>query len=611
MSRLLSILERFWRAPFAPAAVVLAATWAVLWLGHPPAFLHSDTHEDLLLARACIEDGRCATAGASTTMPGVEQGALWISLLAVWRAAGLSIAAIQALVFLLAAVSVALLFAYLRPRSPRLAWATAALTALAWLYGGSLSVLWNPSLTPLPAALLFVVGLDHAERGRWWGPLSLGLALGLTVETHPVAVLLAPGALVLAGASCRSRLWAFLAPVVAAALAFGLYAGISPAAALANARAAVGAAGVLLPVGALVLVGTAGLSQPWLRRASESRRTLIAAAALALPVLVAVAARRIVSDQAPLGPRYVAPAIAPLAYLIGRGADRLLARRPAAATLSLAALVAALWPAFHARVDERTLSGVEAVERSFRRRGVTLDEAYARVSGPACREVLGGLAALGLPFGGPLQELSHESVVVGMANEIERAGGDPARFGRGRWEVLSAQGGDVVVGELDAWIDRRRFSACVFTDAGGDPICIERDMRAGVKALMGPELMLARLSEPYVEWRDDPHAGGLAERVVYRLPVRVPPGAGTRTLSIPVVGRYECHRTRFVAFEGVPVTGALPSTTVSVRSTDSWQEGTAVVEAERGSCGYLDVFPPCTSEIAEDDEPAMRRVLEH
>jgi hypothetical protein len=603
-----------WRAPLMTLAV-FAAAWLVLELGHPPVPLHDDTHEDLLQARVCLEEGRCPTVGVSTTVPGVAQGALWVNALAALRAVPVSVGAIHGLTFALAAASIALLFAYLLVRRgrPRLAWAAAALCTLGWLHGGTLHVPWNPSLSPLPAALLLVLALEHAERGRWWGALPLGLALGLTLETHPVAVLAVPGTLLLAGMACRRGAAALLAPALTGATALGLYAAMSPGAALQNGVAALRAAGTPLLVGAVALPGVALLLQPRFRRARARPRDLLAALALALPPLAVVVGTALLSDEAPVGPRYLSPALPAVALLAAEALAPALSVRGAPAALAVGAALLALWPATRHEAGIRRLAALEAVRTALEADGLTLDHAFARVSGPACQPLVGGLAAVGMPLGRPANgELRPRSLVVAMADELADLGASPDDLARGRWRTVPTPVGPALLGELATWVDRRRFTACVFTEADGEPTCGAHDLGEGIRAVLGEHPpLLPRLTDPSVRWRRDGAGRRWPRRVVYRLPVRIPPRAGQRTVFVPTVAGEACRVHRFVDAEGLRLGSPLGGEALVLESTDAPQRGALAVEvAVRGCPPFaLEVFPPCLSERAPEDGPALRRLL--
>lgn len=604
MTRLASVAGRAVRRPAVAAALVFALAWALLEMGHPPCPTHGDTHEDLLLARACVEEGRCPTVGVNTRMPGVSQGALWISLLAVLRAVPVSVGAIHSLTFALAAAGVALLFATLRRRSTPLASATAALTLAGLLYGETLHVPWNPSLTPLPAALLLVVALDHAERGRWWGALPLGLALGLTLETHPVALLLAPGATLVAGLGSERRAAALLSPALTGAIALGTYAAISPDAARGNAATAIDRMGWAIAVGAVGVSAAALFFHERFRRADARTRTLVAALALSTLPLVVVAAWT--ATQPRFDARYAVPALPALAYALAAGIGRG-ARSPAPLWALTACALVAISRSPREAHDEPPLAALEAAGQALHGEGMTLDEAFARVGGPGCADVIGALAATGMPMQGPASELPRESLILTMAAELE--GGAARDLERGRWRTIPTAWGDVLVGELPTWVDRRRMSACVFSERGEELTCVERDLAGGVRALMSIEEDLTRLADPTLQWSEDPRRELASHRVVYTLPVRVPPGAGERTLSVPRAAR-DCRAARFLAVEGVRARGALPAASVTLESARDEQEGSVTIEITACGDDSLPLFPPCLTEIAPTDGAALRRILD-
>lgn len=593
--------------------VVFVLTWGLLELGHGPSALHGDAYEDLLRARACTEDALCRTVGVNTSVAPIAQGALWVDVLAVLRGVGLSVDAIRSVTFALTASSIAIVFAVLRRRGAReVGWLTAGLLCVTYLVGGLLRVPWNPSLTPLPAAFLFLLCLKQADDARWWRAVPLGVALGLTLESHPVAALVVPGALVVAGLTAESRRAAWLMPAFTALVASGLYALISPGAALVNTAALLAAAplsGIFAALAALTAAAAA--VRPRFARATPRQRAIATAALLAGPVALAVTGRALVeAELGALGVRYFAPALPALAFLLAESVAPALRARPVRIGLTVVALVGALAIfVLRRREPEPTFAALDAVRAALEADGVSLDEAWVRVSGPGCVDVLGGMAALGMPISGPAGGASHGSLIVSLL-PTEAVGADPRR---GRWRTVRTPVGPVRLGELDTWVDRRRFSACVFSDDVAEPVCLERDLGDGIWALNESlHEGISRLADPSVEWRppEVPHRRA-ATRIVYRLPIRVPPGSATRTIFLPPAAMGECSAARFTGAEGVRVVPQRRAGALVVESTAAWQRGVVTVEVDLPDCGALslDVFPPCLSELASDDGPALRRLL--
>ncbi len=106
-------LTRLIRMPslkIVSAVCVTLVAWA--WLDHiNPAFpITDDGVRDQLLARDCVELGRCRLIGASASVTGFHHGAAWIDLLAAVRLLGGGTVAARRSVLWLLALSVGTLF---------------------------------------------------------------------------------------------------------------------------------------------------------------------------------------------------------------------------------------------------------------------------------------------------------------------------------------------------------------------------------------------------------------------------------------------------------------------------------------------------------------------
>src|SRR5437870_365383 len=85
---------------------------AFAWLNHVnPVFpIWNDGVRDQLLARDCVELGHCRLIGATASVPGFYQGAVWIDLLVAVRLLGGDTAAARTVVLALLALGVGTLF---------------------------------------------------------------------------------------------------------------------------------------------------------------------------------------------------------------------------------------------------------------------------------------------------------------------------------------------------------------------------------------------------------------------------------------------------------------------------------------------------------------------
>jgi len=181
-------------------AVFLVAAAAFLWALPLPLPVHDNTVRDLLLAQECLRGDGCPLEGQSAAFGGLYQGGMWKLVLAALQALGLGPDGAARLIALLAALAVVVTF--LVGRS--LMGETAGLVAAALLILGLglnptvLNILWNPSLLPLPTALLLACGIGAARTRSTGAWLGLGLATSLTLQSHVIALVWLPAILVLA-----------------------------------------------------------------------------------------------------------------------------------------------------------------------------------------------------------------------------------------------------------------------------------------------------------------------------------------------------------------------------------------------------------------------------
>jgi len=358
--------------------------------------------------------------------------------------------------------------------------------------------------------------------------------------------------------------------------------------------------------GAVVISAAAARLQPRFLAASDRARAVAVSIALAGPPVAAIAFAWLVMDRISPGARYLAPVIPAVAYAMVEGLAPLLRVRAVSASLALGAAAITVL----ASVQLEPAISQEALESAtvvLRAEGVSLDDAWAHVSGPECAAVLGGFAALGLPIAERSERPDNQSWFLRPASELQ--GADLATLERGRWRAAAE--GELVLGELDTFIDRRRFSVCVFgEDPAREPMCVDRDLGAGVRALTRGERAFSGLEEPSVQWHTDTH-GPAARRAIYRLRIDVPARASRRTLSISRAGQPSCLGVRFLAAEGVRTGSTLPADELVVLGADEAQRGVVIVEVDGTTCSMhsLPIFPPCVSEVAPEDGLALRRLL--
>jgi len=563
----------------AEGLFVLLLAWLMLQLGHDPPPLHSDSHEDLLLARACLERQECPGAGAMTSWPGIAQGALWVNLLAAMRALGIPVGAIHSATLGMAALGTAVGFAAVRERGAVEAWCFAGVAVLALVGGGTLGVLWNPSLMPLPAALMFALCLRASGTRRWWDALSVGLALALTFEGHPVAALAVPGALAAVGLSAPSRAAALAGPPLTLAVALGVHWLMSPVAVATNLATLLGVFGPGTILAALaVFVGAVAWLRPRWRSRLLADAPLLTAALLAVPGLLGFAYRALVGGA--VGPRYLGAVTLPVAYLATRALGSSVGARGTVALLLAGGLVIGV--ALRQRTPELSLPMLEGAVQQWTREGLSLDDVLARTSGPRCRNVVAAAAATGAPI---VPSAAMRRVVSDESDFVLSLAPDPSVAGRPRRLA------GLVVTKVRPWLRRRRFTACVQTEV---PVCVERDLTAGIDTLMGDDpWMLPRLSEPSLHWTDERLARRPASPVTYRFAISVPASSGAREITLP--RRAHGCAARFVALSGVE--GTRDRDRLVLRSVQRPQRGHVTVAVDPGCGGAaLVIFPPCTLE---------------
>ena len=153
-----------------------------------------DTSRDLVLARRCVEGGRCLAMGASTSVEELHQGAAWMWHVATLQSLGANPHGIQAISFLAIAIALALLmFAGETEVGPGAGLLAAAATLVyIGATGGEFYTQWNPSLMLLPATLLHYALLHAARFRSFIFYIASALCLSVMVQLHPVAMIDVP-----------------------------------------------------------------------------------------------------------------------------------------------------------------------------------------------------------------------------------------------------------------------------------------------------------------------------------------------------------------------------------------------------------------------------------
>lgn len=379
------------RTTLAVAAV--SAAW--LWLRFLPAPLHRDTVRDLLLARD-LTDGRLLhLSGAWTSFGQLHQGVLWLDVLGMARELGLGPPAVHylALVSIVAAALVVLLVArrHLHLSRP-LAAAAAVAFALLVRFATELPILWNPTLLPLPLALLLLLTVASVERTRLLDAAFAGVLLAACIDLHVVAFGLA-GLLAFVFAAMAPRPWRTVA--VAGAACFGAMLLDSPVATIADVLFFLTKEPVL--VGLAGIVPIAGWALRGRMRAlsalGRSRAVILVwfglfAAILVLSILPGPGHRNILYQ-----PRYLIPFLPGGILGLALGLDLAIGRLAPAGLRSLAGwAVAGLLLALTMR--PASVASAQAVKRGVRLADLPRIEATVRHHGLHAQDLLRHLYAV-------------------------------------------------------------------------------------------------------------------------------------------------------------------------------------------------------------------------
>lgn len=584
-------------SPWVVSTCVGGAAIGVLALAASAPVLQADVARDFLLARDCVELGRCHLRGATSAFLGITQGALWVNLIALVTLLGGGVATVQALVITLLGASVGALH-HLAGRwlSPRAALPTAGIFLAMLLLLGDQSVLWNPSLSP---ALVVLASAALLQLARGAGPLtaaSAGVLVGVGASLHVSVGLLMPPLVALLLLGARRPAWSLLAALASFALVFALS---SLDAATINLEWLASSGTWRLTLGALAAVaGVALLARGAYQRRPRGHTAIAAAVTLATGALGAWASG---ATGLPGQPYYLFPAAPMAAGLLGALVAAVIGRlpHPAARAAILGVALAPIAPAALLAHDEPTVASpewtatdVEAAARRLLPR-YSLDELVAGLQGPRCWELT---AAIGVYASGsePRTDAPTAPLVLRISPDLRPPAGVDG-------EVIEAGGGLLYVRHIPSWLDRSRQRVC--HDAGGpDSPCTgltDPESAHGDGRDVGFEAMAYPVMHP---------ASGLREyHARYEIAV-VPRDGEERTLMVmggaegPCVWRIEEAR-------GLDARGPLPSTVLTLGPGAS---GVLVVGRDFGpACRDTDRrVPPCFVEVRPDERgwlmPAVR-----
>jgi hypothetical protein len=467
--------------PWSIALFLFGASFLLLELCVDTPPLHEDTARDLLLARDCVDAGRCAMAGPTASFGGLAQGALWIHLLETSRAAGLGIRGVRAIVLALASAAAALVA--FTPR--RLCGWSAGPAAWAVMIAATAStielpVLWNPSALPLPLALFYLALLALAASGDLLSAAALGVTLSLSIDAHVVCVGLVPLAVgVVVATAARPVLASFTAGslLVCMSLASSVGAVTRDLPSLSAERVPSFA---LLAIS--VSIGVAARRRTRAASAQARVRAVLWAACGYFGIAVALACW---ATGHPLAPRYVAPIVPAAAILaagvaigaLGGGAPGLRRALVGNAAVVLAAVVVLLTSRHPFRGDAHlswTAVDAEVLAPFISARGWTYGDLYRHLRGPESRALLAALAPyLPAPDGTP-HSPPQDDVLLLKVSAVGARAPDAAR-----WIVADLPGGAVALSRsAPSWLDASLLDLCV-GHVGSEPRCVRTGLGRG------------------------------------------------------------------------------------------------------------------------------------
>jgi hypothetical protein len=547
------------------ALLVFGASFLLLelWVGPPP--LHEDTARDLLIARDCVDAGRCAMSGPTTSFGGLTQGALWIHVLEVSRAAGLGLRGVRAIVLGLASAA-AVLIAFTPRRfcgwsAGPAAWAVSLAAIAATI---ELPTLWNPSALPLPLSLFHVALISLAATGGARLAGAVGIALALAIDAHVVCAVLLPFTLGVLVATAERPV---LATCVAGVLLVGTALVSSVGAVMADFPILIAAwwpSSVALAVSLLL-----GLAMRRRARAASATGRVRAVLVAACGYFVATAVLAVVATRHPLAPRYIAPIVPAAAILAAGAAIGAFGRRPPGPRRALAGNVAvvlavalvALFARRPPRQPQWTALDAEALAPSLSARGWTFGDLYSHLRGPQAHALLAALGpSLPAPDGTPhLHALDDLLLLKAPRSRVQASGAE-------EWILADLSGQDVAVGRrAPSWLDPGSIEVCA-GPPGSSVRCVlarlvghdpDRGARGTFSQRAYPELEGVR---PTLLSGEERLTGPVHWTLAVRLRPHIDEPSHTLTLAEPD------RRWRVERVEGALHRGALPSREVTLES---------------------------------------------
>ncbi len=593
-----------WR--IAPIFLALAVTLCgFVWLNRiNPAFrVTDDAVRDQLLARDCTDLGDCHLIGATASVPGFHQGAVWLDLLIGVRLLGGSTSTERMLVLSLLALSAGTVFVvvwhWLRPA---MALPAAALYTAALSLDPYPSLLINPSAAAFPDVLAAGGLLCYGLCGRRRFLVAAAFAVGVGINTHIGSLSLVPPLLAIAALGGR-RPW--LDVVVSAAVLAATCLFTSRAALLANIQG-LARFGHMMPALAagLAFVLLASLFGRGFRRLSPLPSAAVIGVVLSLPFALA-AAWLVLWQRHQFGITYLHPVLAPASVLaaavvlfpfeLGAAWYAPLRWIPSAAVLVGAAFVgvSAASPGASPPLATWTVADAKAIAGEAAKRGWSYEDLTFHLQSADCRELLVVMSIEAPPP--EARDTDHGRRQLQVVAVRRR---DASAFA-GAGNVVSLDGGKVaVVREIESWLQPQSLRACRRPLAsGGSPVCIDAKPRRRDLGVPGQFLFAARsfpeiqeldLPPPYVASYQIPLAPGAGESRRFLIADHAPPG---------------CPGWRITRADGVGAESPLPADQVRLHAA-SGGAGVLVIERpfDAGRCEAVDRrYPPCVLEMSPDD----------
>jgi len=584
--------------------LVSVALWAAAFacLNHvnPKFTITDDGVRDQLLARDCVELGRCHTVGPAASVPGFFQGAAWVDLLVAVRLAGGDEAAARTVVLVLLTLAVAILFQTLwHWLRPSIALPAAFLLLAALCLDEYPSQLINPSVAVFPDTLtclgLLAYGLSAQPRYLMIAAFALGLALGV----HTGSLSLIPSFLMIATlAHPRPVGSAWLAT----SLVLGTYMATSSTAVIANLHSLTSSMHLLPVVGTMVgLVVCAMWCGPRFRRLSWEARAWVVLVITLSPVAAGLL-WLVFWQQHSFGFTYLHPALTPAAVLGGallvapfrhlRGPSSL-QWIPSGAAVAGLAVIGWVLTSGHKR-EMWSVADARAIAAQASAQGWQHEDLIFRTQSVDCRELVVGMS-LAAPAPTRARRESRQQLQIARVPSAAAASlGDLGHV------VALCDGNIAMLRTIDSWMLQTGDRSCLQPVAGTEAgVCSIVSQDRGDAFDPDRFLFLSR-SFPEIHNLELP----LPYREVYEIPLFAESGQ-SRDLTVLDSSSNSACSWRITRVEGLAYDGKLPAVHIRLHAGDEIH-GKLVLEKPFGTseCRNNTLsrrYPPCLLEMAPTD----------